>query len=99
MRENAIHTKELEQALQAADRANNAKGIFLMNMSHDIRTPLNAILGLTAVAQKQTASRTHTEDYLKKINASGRYLLNLVNDVMDMSQIENGKMILRASAP
>ncbi len=95
MRENAIHTKELEQALQAADRANNAKGIFLMNMSHDIRTPLNAILGLTAVAQKQTASRTHTEDYLKKINASGRYLLNLVNDVMDMSQIENGKMILR----
>lgn len=95
MRENAIHTEELEQALQAADRANNAKGTFLMNMSHDIRTPLNAILGLTAVAQKQTGSRTHTEDYLKKINASGRYLLNLVNDVMDMSQIENGKMILR----
>ncbi len=95
MRENAIHTEELEQALQAADSANNAKGIFLMNMSHDIRTPLNAILGLTLVAQKQTGSRAQIEECLDKIHASGRYLLNLVNDVMDMSQIENGKMILK----
>ncbi len=94
MRENTRHTYELEQALQVADRANNVKGAFLMNMSHDIRTPLNAIIGMTAIAQKRIDSRERTKDCLKKINMSGRYLLNLVNDVMDMSQLDNGKMIL-----
>lgn len=94
MRENTRHTYELEQALQVADRANNVKGAFLMNMSHDIRTPLNAIIGMTAIAQKRIDSRERTKDCLKKINMSGRYLLNLVNDVMDMSQLDSGKMIL-----
>lgn len=93
--EEKAHTQELKQALAAADAANKAKGQFLMNMSHDIRTPLNAIIGMTAVAKEYANDKHRTADCLEKINISGKHLLSLVNDIMDMSQIENGAMILQ----
>ncbi len=83
---------ELEEALAAAQHANKAKTTFLNNMSHDIRTPMNAIIGFTSLA---TAHIDHTEqvqDYLAKISTSSRHLLSLINDVLDMSRIESGKM-------
>ncbi len=95
MRENRKHTRELQEALDAADRANHVKGDFLMNMSHDIRTPLNAIIGMTAIAQENIPDHAKMEDCLKKIKISGTYLLSLVSDVLDMSQIEDGKIALK----
>lgn len=95
MRENKIHTQELTTALNAADAASKAKGQFLMNMSHDIRTPLNAIIGMTAIAREDMGDPVRLADHLEKIRASGAHLLSLVNDVLDMSQIEDGKMILK----
>ncbi|MCI9390322.1 MAG: response regulator [Lachnospiraceae bacterium] len=95
MRENRKHTRELQEALDAADRANHVKGDFLMNMSHDIRTPLNAIIGMTAIAQENIPDHVKMEDCLKKIKISGTYLLSLVSDVLDMSQIEDGKIALK----
>lgn len=93
--EEKAHTRELKKALAAADAANKAKGQFLMNMSHDIRTPLNAIIGMTTVAKEYVNDKYRTADCLEKINISGKHLLSLVNDIMDMSQIENGAMILQ----
>ncbi len=95
MRENEVHTRELQEALNAADMANRAKGRFLMNMSHDIRTPLNAILGMTTVARKNAENQGKVQDSLKKIETSGMELLTLVSDVMDMTEIEQGQMILK----
>lgn len=95
MRENEEHTKELQEALALADRANEAKGNFLMNMSHDIRTPLNAIIGMTVIAQEHVDDGKRIKDSLKKIKTSGLYLLSLVSDVLDMSQLESGKMMLK----
>lgn len=95
LRENREHTRELEQALASADSASKAKGSFLMNMSHDIRTPLNAILGMTAIAQDHLPDQERVADCLQKIETSGTQLLTLVNDVLDMSEIEDGKMVLR----
>lgn len=84
----------LEDALMQANRANKAKSVFLSNMSHDIRTPMNAIIGFTALAITHIDSREQVEEYLKKIMTSGNHLLSLINDVLDMSRIESGKIHL-----
>ena len=77
-----------------ANQANKAKSIFLSNMSHDIRTPMNAIVGFTALAIAHIDRKEQVEEYLKKIMTSGNHLLSLINDVLDMSRIESGKMHL-----
>ena len=84
----------LEDALSQARKASRAKSAFLSNMSHDIRTPMNAIVGFTSLAMTRIDSRELVEEYLKKIMTSGNHLLNLINDVLDMSRIESGKMRL-----
>ena len=86
--------EQLEDALLQANRASKAKSIFLSNMSHDIRTPMNAIVGFTALAMTHIGHRDQVEEYLKKIMTSGNHLLSLINDVLDMSRIESGKMHL-----
>ncbi len=90
----AQHQNTLKDALKVAEQANAAKGEFLSRMSHDIRTPLNAIMGMAAIAQANLDCQEKTADCLKKINASSKYLLTLINDVLDMSKIESGKTIL-----
>lgn len=84
----------LQTALDAANAASQAKGQFLSNMSHDIRTPLNAILGMTAIAENHLTEPKRLADCLRKIELSGTHLLSLVNDVLDMSKIESGKLSL-----
>ena len=86
----------LQLAVQRETKANLAKREFLFNMSHDIRTPMNAIIGFTALAQPHNADRGQVEDYLKKISVSSQHLLSLINDVLDMSRIESGKVTLEA---
>jgi len=86
--------KLLEDALVQANQANQAKGIFLSNMSHDIRTPMNAIMGFTNLVLAHLDERDRAEEYLEKIQVSGDYLLSLLNHVLDMSQIESGNMWL-----
>ncbi len=87
-------TNLLKDALMQANRASRAKTTFLSNMSHDIRTPMNAIIGFTALAISHIESRELVEGYLKKIMTSGNHLLSLINDVLDMSRIESGKLQL-----
>ncbi len=84
----------LENALAQANRANQAKSTFLSNMSHDIRTPMNAIIGFTTLAASHIDRKDQVEEYLKKIMTSGNHLLNLINDILDMSHIESGKIQL-----
>ena len=94
MQESKVHTTQLQKALKETDAANKVKGQFLMNMSHDVRTPLNTILGMTAIAQKESDDKEKMSECIKKIDIAGKHLLSLVNDVLDMSQIDSGKMIL-----
>ena len=84
--------KELEQALIIAQHANLAKTTFLNNMSHDIRTPMNAIIGFTSLAASHINNIEKVKEYLKKIATSSEHLLSLINDVLDMSRIESGKV-------
>ena len=84
----------LEDALLQANRASKAKSVFLSNMSHDIRTPMNAIVGFTTLALNHIDRQEQVEEYLKKIKSSGNHLLSLINDILDMSRIESGKMHL-----
>ena len=84
----------LEDALMQANHASRAKSLFLSNMSHDIRTPMNAIVGFTNLAVAHIDSREKVEEYLKKITTSSNHLLSLINDVLDMSHIESGKLRL-----
>ncbi len=84
----------LEDALLQANRANKAKSAFLSNMSHDIRTPMNAIVGFTTLALSHIDHQEQVKAYLGKIITSGNHLLGLINDVLDMSRIESGKMHL-----
>ncbi|MCM1148616.1 MAG: response regulator [Butyricicoccus sp.] len=84
----------LEDALMQANRASKAKSTFLSNMSHDIRTPMNAIVGFTSLALTRLNQPELVEGYLKKILTSGNHLVSLINDVLDMSRIESGKMHL-----
>ncbi len=84
----------LEAALLQANQASKAKSTFLSNMSHDIRTPMNAIVGFTNLAITHIDNKPRVEEYLRKIMTSGNHLLNLINDVLDMSRIESGKVQL-----
>lgn len=84
----------LEAALSQANRASKAKSVFLSNMSHDIRTPMNAIVGFTNLAIMHIDHKEQVVDYLKKIQTSGNHLLSLINDILDMSRIESGKIHL-----
>ncbi len=90
----AVSQKKLEHALADAERANHAKTAFLSAMSHDIRTPMNAIIGFTELARTHIDAPQQVQDYLGKIDISGRHLLSLINDVLDMSRIESGKITL-----
>lgn len=89
--ERALHNEQLTQALQAAQVANESKSAFLANMSHDIRTPMNAVLGFTTIISKEADDPAKVRDCASKIMASGRHLLDLINDVLDISKIESGK--------
>ena len=82
----------LEDAVKAAESANRAKSTFLSNMSHDIRTPMNAIIGFTTLAITNVSNTEKVKDYLGKILSSGNHLLSLINDVLDMSRIESGQV-------
>lgn len=84
--------RALEEAVSVAQNANRAKSTFLSNMSHDIETPMNAIIGFTTLAQANADSAEKVRDYLAKILSSGNHLRNLINDVLDMSRIESGKI-------
>ncbi|MCR4909197.1 MAG: response regulator [Lachnospiraceae bacterium] len=86
--------KALSDALIAAENANRAKTAFLNNMSHDIRTPMNAIVGFTALAASHIDNKELVQDYLGKIAISSEHLLSLINDVLDMSRIESGKVTI-----
>lgn len=86
--------RELDEARREADHANKAKSEFLSNMSHDIRTPMNGIVGMTAIAQTNIDDKERVRDCLKKITLSSKHLLGLINDVLDMSKIESGKLNL-----
>ena len=96
----ALHRKEeeeqrrLERALNAAEKASRAKTDFLFNMSHDLRTPMNAIMGYTHLSEREDITLEEMKDYVRKIDTSGRQLLALINDILEMSRIESGKMVL-----
>lgn len=87
--------RQLRKSIEETRRANMAKTQFLSSMSHDIRTPMNAIIGMTAIATKHIDDRTQVLDCLNKIVLAGNHLLTLVNDVLDISKVESGKMVLR----
>lgn len=92
--EREIHNRQLAEALQAAQIANNSKTMFLSNMSHDIRTPMNAVLGFTTLLAQEAENPAKVREYTKKIMASGQHLLSLINDILDVSKIESGKVVL-----
>lgn len=93
----AFSRQQLQSALSDANQANQAKTVFLSNMSHDIRTPMNAIIGFTSLAQNHIDQKDQVADYLDKIMKSSKHLLSLINDVLDMSQIESGKIAITES--
>jgi len=86
--------KRLQQMAEEAAAANNAKTVFLSTMSHDIRTPMNAIMGLTAIAAKKTEEGKPVTDELKKISLASGHLLTLINDILDISKVESGRLSL-----
>ena len=86
--------RRLEQALDAAEKASRAKTDFLFNMSHDLRTPMNAIIGYTELTQREGITEAEMRDYFDKIDSSSKHLLDLINDILEMSRIESGKMTL-----
>ena len=88
------NNRQLEKAIAAADQASKAKSNFLSNMSHDIRTPLNGIMGMTTIAEGSIDDPKKLRSCLKKIHTSSRHLLHLINDVLDMSRIESGSVTL-----
>ncbi|MBR5317758.1 MAG: response regulator [Lachnospiraceae bacterium] len=90
--------KLLTQALAHAEDANKAKSTFLFNMSHDIRTPMNAIIGFTTMAKKSLSEPEKAEEYLSKVEMSSQHMLHIINDVLDMARIDSGKVELE-SAP
>lgn len=91
------YQRTLKEAYQLAERANQAKTTFLNNMSHDIRTPMNAIIGFTSLAATHINEKERLKDYLGKIMTSSNHLLSLINDVLDMSRIESGKVKIEES--
>ncbi len=97
MAEEARNRQVLADALAAAEHSNRAKTTFLNNMSHDIRTPMNAIIGFTSLAAAHIDNQEAVSGYLQKIQTSSNHLLSLINDVLDMSRIESGKMKIEES--
>ena len=95
MRESLERGRELAEALAAAEDANKAKTAFLSNMSHEIRTPMNAIIGLNNIAMADPAISDSTREYLEKIGTSAHHLLGIINDILDMSRIESGRMVIK----
>ncbi len=95
MREAMARNEALAEALVVAEDANKAKTAFLSSMSHEIRTPMNAIIGLDNLALHDDSLSPQTRDYLEKIGGSARHLLELINDILDMSRIESGRIVLR----
>ncbi len=92
--ERRLHNRQLAQALQAAQIASESKTTFLSNMSHDIRTPMNAVLGFTTLLDKDADNPVKVREYTRKIMSSGQHLLSLINDILDVSKIESGKVVL-----
>jgi len=95
VREEEKRRQILTEALDKAENANRAKTSFLSNMSHEIRTPMNAILGLNNLALHDKTLSPQTREYLKKTGDSARHLLALINDILDMSRIESGRIVLQ----
>ncbi len=96
--ERKLHNEQLAEALKAAQAASNSKTMFLSNMSHDIRTPMNAVLGFANLLSMDAENHAKVREYTKKITASGQHLLRLINDVLDVSKIESGKVVLNYEA-
>ncbi|MFA6624364.1 MAG: PAS domain-containing protein, partial [Bacilli bacterium] len=90
-----IQQENLQNALLLAEQANNAKSDFLSRMSHEIRTPMNAIIGMCTIASQANGDMDQITDCLSKIDLSSRFLLSLINDILDMSRIESGRMTLK----
>ena len=90
--ERRLHSQQLAEALRAAQIASESKTTFLSNMSHDIRTPMNAVLGFTTLLAKDAENPAKVREYTRKITASGQHLLSLINDILDVSKIESGKV-------
>lgn len=95
VRQEQKQKEELASALVAAEQANAAKTDFLSRMSHEIRTPMNAIIGMSAIAAQSVGDDEQVADCISKIGISSRFLLSLINDILDMSRIESGKMLLK----
>ena len=95
MREEMARNELLSEALASAEQANKAKTAFLSNMSHEIRTPMNAIIGLDSIALNDEDTPEKTKGYLTKIGESADHLLTLINDILDMSRIESGRMVIK----
>ncbi len=95
MRETLAKNQALSDALAAAEQANKAKTAFLSNMSHEIRTPMNAIIGLNNIAMNEPSASDKVKEYLEKIGTSARHLLGIINDILDMSRIESGRMVIK----
>lgn len=84
--------EELQKAMQAADAANRAKSVFLANMSHEIRTPMNAILGYSQLLQREPGITKQQKEFIEIVNRSGEHLMALINDILEMSKIESGRV-------
>ncbi len=95
-RKSLEQTRALAEALTAAEEANKAKTTFLSNMSHEIRTPMNAIIGLDNIALNDPDISDKTREHLEKIGTSAQHLLNIINDILDMSRIESGRMTIKS---
>ena len=95
MREAMAKNRALAEALSAAEEANKAKTAFLSNMSHEIRTPMNAIIGLNNIAMNDPTASDKVKEYLGKIGDSAHHLLGIINDILDMSRIESGRMTIK----
>ncbi len=95
-RKNLERGEALRDALDAAEQANRAKTAFLSNMSHEIRTPMNAIIGLNNIALNDPETPPKTREYLEKMGTSAHHLLNIINDILDMSRIESGRMVIKS---
>ena len=96
MRESMARNHALAEALAAAEDASKAKTIFLSNMSHEIRTPMNAIIGLNNIAMNEPSASDKVKEYLTRIGSSANHLLSIINDILDMSRIESGRMTIRS---
>ncbi len=96
MRESMARNHALAEALAAAEEASKAKTVFLSNMSHEIRTPMNAIIGLNNIAMNEPSASEKVKEYLARIGTSANHLLSIINDILDMSRIESGRMTIRS---